>query len=502
VCRSILDGKFPVSESQEFPWTYDQYQRYAVVKEFLQILYPGKDVSLLDVGGVSPRGEGKSYWLPVRQISRNSVAVDLRFCGERGFIQGDGRNLPFGDESFDVCTALDVIEHLSKEDREGFLEELVRVTKGSVLVSAPFKDENIEEVENALFSQLKKIYGIEHQQLLEHRKYELPRVDEITQTLKKYMEAGAGFAFGSLRKWFFLQSLKNCYLNKMNSPSIHRLLDKWMVSDKLDEEFDPPFARHFWIYSKDIPQKTLGTGITTIKNNLKKEISMEFSLPELSLLNKEIVDFFSREDVSALVVSFGKKKHLKECLDHLLTQKIKLDLEVGVWNILGDKSVKKMIDSKFSEVKYFSSKKDDRSPNALLKILKDLKGDYILLISEDILLPPDSASRLYRALKKVPQSDFLSPRIIIGRHSYGVWIGMNNPLMKVVSGRFRNIFWDFRRTRSNWIYSECMMFRKEAVYMLRLKSRPLKRRTVFFWEKTKPGKNLSYAPDLFVYKKK
>jgi len=491
-----------VSKFREFPWTYDQFQRYAVLKEFLQILYPRKNISILDVGGVSPGGEGKSFWIPVRQVSQNSFAVDLLFCGEKGFIQGDGRNLPFKNESFDVCSALDVIEHLPQEEREGFLRELARVSRSSLIISAPFKDEKIEEVENALLIQLKKIYGVEHKQLIEHRKFELPKVSDISRTLKKYMNAGVDFSYGSLRKWFFLQSLKNCYLNKKNSPVIHRLLDKWMANDKLGLEFDPPFARHFWIFSKDFHQKDIESGLEMLKSNLRKDTSVEFSFSELSQLNKEIVAFFSKEDVSALVISFGKKKHLKDCLDHLLTQKINLDLEVGVWNIHGDKSVKKMIDSEFSEVKYFSSKKDDRSPNALLRIVEDLKGDYILLISEDILLPPDSASRLYRALKKAPQSDFLSPRIIIKRHSYGVWLGRQNPLMKMISGRFGNIFWNFRRIRANWIYSECMLFRKEAVYMLRLKSRPLKRRNVFLWEKTKSGKNLLYAPELFVYKKK
>ena len=491
-----------VNRAQEFPWTYDQFQRYVVLNEFIQILYPGNNVCILDVGGVSPGGIAKSSWIPVRQISPNSVAVDLVSCRDSGFIQGDGLRLPFKNESFDVCSAMDVIEHVPKGDREIMIKELVRVTKGSVVISAPFKDENIEKVESTLLVQLKKIYGVQHQQLLEHRKFELPIVNEISEILEAHLDAGAGFDYGSLRKWFFLQSLKNCYLHKKNSAVIHELLEKWMTSDKLGLEFDPPFARHFWFYSKNISQKALESGIETLKSNLKNRVSVEFSLPELSQLNKEIVDFIAREDVSALVVSFGEKKHLKECLDHLLTQKIGLDLEVGVWNIGGDKSVKKMIGSEFSEVKYFSSGRDDRSPNALLRIVEKMKGDFILLISEDVLLPPDSVDRLYRGLKKVPLSDFVSPRIIIKKHSYGVWLGRKNSLLKMVSGRLRNIFWDFRRTQADWMYSECMLFRKEAINTLRLKSRSLKKRNVFLWERTKAGKSLLYAPDLFVYKKK
>jgi len=58
---------------------------------------------------------------------RNKAAVIL----------GDGRNLPFGDENFDIVTSFETIEHVHERDQ--FLKELSRVLKpeGTLLLSTP-----------------------------------------------------------------------------------------------------------------------------------------------------------------------------------------------------------------------------------------------------------------------------------------------------------------------------------------------------------------------------
>ncbi len=51
--------------------------------------------------------------------------------------EGDGRNLPFGDDEFDLVSALDVIEH--NEEDVAMLREIYRVLKpgGLVLITVP-----------------------------------------------------------------------------------------------------------------------------------------------------------------------------------------------------------------------------------------------------------------------------------------------------------------------------------------------------------------------------
>ena len=51
------------------------------------------------------------------------------------FLQGDIMQMPFKDESFDVVLCTEVLEHLS--DPSKALAELLRVTKGRVIVTVP-----------------------------------------------------------------------------------------------------------------------------------------------------------------------------------------------------------------------------------------------------------------------------------------------------------------------------------------------------------------------------
>ena len=52
-------------------------------------------------------------------------------------VVGDVRALPFGDRSFDVVVALDVLEHVVAGDRPVALAELARVARRRVVVAAP-----------------------------------------------------------------------------------------------------------------------------------------------------------------------------------------------------------------------------------------------------------------------------------------------------------------------------------------------------------------------------
>jgi SAM-dependent methyltransferase len=117
--------------------------RRAILESFMQ-----KIVESLETGVESPRildvGCGTGANLEMLANFGESEGVDvsddaLEFCRAKGLKahKGLAEKLPFADESFDVVTALDVVEHL--DDDVAGLKEMHRVLKtgGKTLIFVP-----------------------------------------------------------------------------------------------------------------------------------------------------------------------------------------------------------------------------------------------------------------------------------------------------------------------------------------------------------------------------
>ena len=131
--------------------TYDKYGSTNPVVKRLMAQFEGSlealfqqaaPDSLLDVGC----GEGVLTHQWAQRIDGRVVGIDLddpqlheewkgRQCPNLEYMVMKAENLPFGDNEFDVATAIEVLEHVP--DPEHTVSEMARVASGHLLVSVP-----------------------------------------------------------------------------------------------------------------------------------------------------------------------------------------------------------------------------------------------------------------------------------------------------------------------------------------------------------------------------
>ena len=107
----------------------------ATMLDNLRSVWTGHHRRLLDVGGgTGVIAEAIARLFPVEEVH----AVDLvdRFCPSLSISTAkyDGKNLPFGDRSFDAGMLNNVLHHVPVEARPDLLREIRRVVKGPLYI--------------------------------------------------------------------------------------------------------------------------------------------------------------------------------------------------------------------------------------------------------------------------------------------------------------------------------------------------------------------------------
>jgi SAM-dependent methyltransferase len=136
--RADFEAKFGEPPAEPGGWFHsDDWHRVSYVTE---VLRPGGD--LLDVGA----GAGQFLNMLARSGKFHSViGIDkARFKKytelepNMSKLDGDIANLQFEDDSFDVVTCMEVLEHIPPEVFVAGLAELRRVCRGQLIMSVPF----------------------------------------------------------------------------------------------------------------------------------------------------------------------------------------------------------------------------------------------------------------------------------------------------------------------------------------------------------------------------
>jgi GT2 family glycosyltransferase len=190
---------------------FDLYERYALTRRLVPLLWEGRGrLRVLDVGD---RSSPMKQFLPEHRVilsdpepPRPLPTLPIRFDG---FARAAGWALPFPDGSFDLVTAHDVLEHVPPDNRQGFVEELVRVSRRFVVVNQPVHSPDTERAEIRLRDFLQGM-GLERSRLLEeHVELGLPEIEDVERILQ---ETSAGFAAipnGNRALWLVTNAVKN-----------------------------------------------------------------------------------------------------------------------------------------------------------------------------------------------------------------------------------------------------------------------------------------------------
>ena len=181
----------------------DQFSRQRWASLLIEQLQSGKaPVSILDVGGY----KGKTA---VFHPHDHVTVCDLFDVDEPNYVKGDGRKLPFKDNSFDFVVSFDTYEHVPRSGRKVFVSELCRVARTGVIVAAPFDtaDEDVLNAEKSLNQYYKDFYDKEHPWLKEHIDYKTPKQSEIEHLLNNAGATYTSFASNDLGLWELVQAI-------------------------------------------------------------------------------------------------------------------------------------------------------------------------------------------------------------------------------------------------------------------------------------------------------
>ena len=122
------------------------YQRHKMFRAFLAIGISSSD-TILDVGVTSDRSYDHSNYLEAWYAHKSKIttvgidegAAFLReaYPGVR-YVKGDGRSLPFADDSFDYVHSSAVLEHVGNAfQQRAFIAEARRVARKGVFLTTP-----------------------------------------------------------------------------------------------------------------------------------------------------------------------------------------------------------------------------------------------------------------------------------------------------------------------------------------------------------------------------
>ena len=240
---------------------FDHFQRYDLTRRILTEVTGREPVRILDVGG---HGSSLKHFLPDAEVvvvdpsppPQFSYRAEVPFLHD-GYVIGSGTTLPFGDDTVDIVTAHDTLEHVPPQDRERFLAEMLRVSRRIVIVNGPVASEEASRAEKRLDEFGKNVIKIASGPLTEHLAHGLPRSRDIAEALRRGGHACVGMPNGNVYAWFLAMIVKHYLMVLPGADAIHDQLDRVYNEVLSPVDLAQPCYREAFIVAKGLGDEEL-----------------------------------------------------------------------------------------------------------------------------------------------------------------------------------------------------------------------------------------------------
>lgn len=192
--------------------SWDRYVRLRAAADAIKGLTP-QETSILDVGGYDG----------ALALFLSDYRLHLIDPATTGASILDG---PIRNQSYDIITAIDVLEHIAPADRYTALQELSRMARRFVVLNYPCRQTS--EAQALLLK------ATSNPLIKEHVQWELPDTDWVCSTMERFGFTAKTKEHSSLAIWL------GQYLALNLAPEAAIALNQYLIQHHADEPFSTP----------------------------------------------------------------------------------------------------------------------------------------------------------------------------------------------------------------------------------------------------------------------
>ncbi len=127
---------------------------------------------------------------------------------------------------------------------------------------------------------------------------------------------------------------------------------------------------------------------------------------------------FSKPGISVVIVSYNVKFYCEQCIHSVLQSQTDFPLEIIVVDNDSQDESPEYLKSKFPEIVMIASPENLGFGKANNLGIDRAKGEYILILNPDMVLPEDCLQKCYEFMKSHPDCGALGPKLIDGTGTY------------------------------------------------------------------------------------